>query len=260
MQPNAFEQFQNQAALKESQRFLGFRSHSQIRAFLEGRPVAPSGVLDQFVWLIGGGYENILIGGPIPEALVNRQERPSTSLEKFFSEYLQYFFKKDYKRSLIEQLYVKFTNQMDAEDVKIVYEATSGEIDVDADQLERYAGNRRFPNGVPIFQRSVYDRLKASAAVQKQEDPEPVKAPAIVAQTPASDPVAPPAAQTSTGPITEFDPLDLQEDEDEDDTVDPVVAPPADDSGKTPRKPKAKVDEPKKERKVRVPRDKKPKE
>ena len=255
MQPNAYEQFQNSAKLREQQRFLGKKAHSQIRAFLDGKPSPASGVLDIFVWLVGGGYQHILIGGEIPESLVNRQERPSVSLEKFFSEYLQYFFRKDYKRSMIENLYVKFTNQMEAEDVKIVYSATAGTLDIDPDLLERYAGDRRFPSdGKRIFLREKYDELKAAEAAEAAANEKQNSAPAPKPPVPGA-----PTVETSTTGVAVVDPLALEDDEDEDNTVDAVVNPPAGDTGKAASKSEAKVDEPKKERKVRVPREKKEK-
>lgn len=255
MQPNAFEQFQNSAKLKEQQRFLGKKAHSQIRAFLDGKPSPASGVLDIFVWLVGGGYKHILIGGEVPEGLVNRLERPTVSLEKFFSEYLQYFFRKDYSRAMIENLYVKFTNQMEAEDVKIVYSATAGTLEVDPELLERYAGNRRFAHdGKRIFLREVYDEIKAAEAAEAKSEEKQTPSPAA----PTVVPSAPTGNEGGQG-ITEVDPLSLETEVDEDETVGPVVPAAPDDSGKAAVKPKAKVDEPKKERKVRVPREKKEK-
>nr|CAI3971275.1 hypothetical protein ORM20_00226 [Ochrobactrum phage ORM_20] len=257
MQQNAFEQFQNQTRLREQQRFYGKKAHSQIRSFMDGNPVPPSGVLDNFVWLIGGGYKNILIGGEIPEALVKRMERPITSLEKFFADYLQYFFRKDFTRARIEQLYVKFTNEMESEDVAVVYSATSGTLELDPDLLERYAGNRRFPNGTPIFQREVYEKLKAEEAAEfgKLETTEEQPSP----EAPKPEVSAPAASQEAPEGEEGYDPLELGGDEEENGTEDPVDPAPTDNPGKAPRKPKAKVDEPKKERKVRVPRQKKEK-
>uniref|UniRef100_A0AAU8HXT9 Uncharacterized protein n=1 Tax=Rhizobium phage LG08 TaxID=3129229 RepID=A0AAU8HXT9_9CAUD len=229
---NSHEQFQSKVARQESLRFQGQAAYSQIRAFMDGRPVQHSTVLDNFVWLIGGGYKKILISGEVPESLVNRMERPAASLEKFFSDYLQYFFRQDFDRPKLEELYVKFTNQMTAEDVKIVYAATLGEINLDPDHLERYAGNRRFANGALIFRRDEYVAFKSQE--KKAAPAKPVE-------------VSESASQANSG----HDPLSIDSLEDEVDAVDNVA--PATPARRKPAvdKSKAKVAAPKKERPVR---------
>lgn len=196
---NAFENFQNRAKVQESLRYNGQNSFSQIRSFLEGKPVKRSDLLDIFVWLIGGGYRNIRIGGRVPENLVNRSERPTISLEKFFADFLQYFFNQNFTQNKIEELYLKFTNQMTADDVEIVYKATSGEIDISPDILEQYAGDRRFANGALIFQRSVYDELKAEKVAVVAEAPRRGRPPKKASEDVSTESVSEPQVTSNEG-------------------------------------------------------------
>ena len=238
-----FEKFQLQTRQKENLRYHGQNSFSQIRSFIDGKSVPPSQVLDNFAWLIGGGYKRIRISGEVPETLVNRLERPICSLEKFFSEYLQYFFREDFDRARVEDLYLKFTNQMTAEDVKIVYAATSGQIEIDPDLLESYAGDRRFANGAYIFRRPFYDEIKAQEAEERKIREESVVRP---------DPNFP--EKVSNDPLEQIS-LDL----DDDPTLDPMASPLSNGQPPSPASPKKKVEktETKREpRKTRVPKAK----
>src|SRR5690606_878637 len=120
---------------------------------------------------------------------------------------------------LIENLYIKFTNQMDANDVHIVYAATSGKIDIDPEVLEVYAGDRRFPNGTPIFQRERYDALKAAEAAETKDEKEDLENTASASSAAPSQSIIPTVAtvdqtdQTDSG----YDPLSIETDEGEDD-------------------------------------------
>ena len=125
---------------------------SPIRLFLEGEDVQPNENLDLLVWLNTSGYKKLIVHGKPPEAYINRT-MPQVSIEKFLSKYLQYFFREDISRAKVEELYIRFTNQLTHEEAQIVYDATEGKIPMDLDRVEAYVGDRRFANGALIFQR-----------------------------------------------------------------------------------------------------------
>ena len=147
---------------------------SPIRLFLDGEDVPQNDNLDLLVWLNTSGYEKIKVHGKPPESMINRT-MPQVSIEKFLSKYLQYFFREDISTAKIQELYIRFTNQLTHEEALIIYDATEGKIPMDLDRVEAYVGDRRFANGSLIFQRaeSVNDGDGKPDEKDKDEDKTP---------------------------------------------------------------------------------------
>lgn len=156
---------------------------SPIRQFLSGHPVSRNTAIDTFVWLATTGYSRMQVSGAVPPSIVNRQERPSRSLEKFLNQNLSLFFRTDLKQGFLQQKYIQFTNEMTADDAHLLALASKGDIEFDIKQLEAYAGERQFPTGAYIFQRELYLELQAEKA-QGGKPADPVVPVAVVPPAP----------------------------------------------------------------------------